>query len=70
MTGRDSKTQYFEIMELLKKLSKEDRILLSLYLYEGLTSEQVDTVMNQKSGALRAESHTKKSFFRNQLKAF
>jgi DNA-directed RNA polymerase specialized sigma24 family protein len=70
MTGRDTKTQYTEIMEALKNLPKEDRILLSLYLYEGLTGEQVDTVMNQRSGALRAENYTKKSFFRNQFKAF
>lgn len=70
MADRGNKLQYNQIMETLKNLPKEDRILLSLYLYEGLTSDQVDTVMNHKNGAFRAASFSKKSFFRNQLKPF
>lgn len=70
MAGRDTSTQSSKMVETLKRLPKEDRILLSLYLYEGLTSEQIDTIMNQKSTAPRAMHHTKKSLFRNLSKPF
>jgi DNA-directed RNA polymerase specialized sigma24 family protein len=70
MAGRDSSTQSLKMVETLKRLPKEDRILLSLYVYEGLTSEQIETIMNQKSTAPRAMHHTKKSLFRNLSKPF
>ena len=70
MAGRDTSTQSSKMVETLKRLPKEDRILLSLYVYEGLTSEQIETIMNQKSTAPRAMHHTKKSLFRNLSKPF
>jgi len=70
MAGRDTSTQSSKMVETLKRLPKEDRILLSLYLYEGLTAEQIDAIMNQKSAAPRAMHYTKKSLFRNLSKPF
>ncbi|OGB68882.1 MAG: hypothetical protein A2Y94_03945 [Caldithrix sp. RBG_13_44_9] len=70
MAGHGTKTQSSQIIATLKKLPKEDRLLLSLYLYEGLTAEQIDAIMNQKSSAPQAINYGKKSLFRNLSKPF
>ena len=43
------KSQYSDVLYQLKNLASEDRMLLGLYLYEGLTSEEVTKILNSKS---------------------
>jgi DNA-directed RNA polymerase specialized sigma24 family protein len=70
MAGHGNTNQSSKMVETLKRLPREDRILLSLYLYEGLTAEQIDTIMDQKNAAPRAMHYNKKSLFRNLSKPF
>ncbi len=49
MPQQEKDTKFKDLITQLKNLSPEDRMLLGLYLYEGLTSEQVNSVLNVKS---------------------
>jgi DNA-directed RNA polymerase specialized sigma subunit len=46
-------SQYSEILSQLKNLPDDDRIILSLYLYEDLTSQQVQEVLH-----VNTQNHT------------
>lgn len=37
------------IINILRELPEDDRILLGLYLYEDLTQEQVDAILNLRT---------------------
>ena len=37
------------IINILRKLPEDDRVLLGLYLYEDLTQEQVNAILNLKT---------------------
>ncbi len=69
MAGRYQQSQYHHIVETLKKLPKEDRIVLGLYLYEGLTADQIDVILNHKEKTSSAATHAKKSIFRQISKS-
>ncbi len=70
MAGRYRQSQNHQIVETLKNLPEEDRIILGLYFYEGLTADQIDTIMNHKNKTSSATSHGKKSIFRYISKPF
>ena len=42
-------TQYSDVLYQLKNMPAEDRMLLGLYLYEGLSSEEVSRILNSKT---------------------
>lgn len=70
MAGRYRQSQYHHIVETLKNLPEEDRIILGLYFYEGLTADQIDVILNHKNKTSSAIQHGKKSIFRHISKPF
>jgi hypothetical protein len=42
-------SQYSDVLYQLKCLTAEDRMLLGLYIYEGLSSEEVSKILNSKT---------------------
>jgi hypothetical protein len=48
MQKSSQNSQYSEVLHQLKNLSAEDRMVLGLYLYEQLTSEEVNKILNAK----------------------
>lgn len=65
MAGRYRQSQNHQIVETLKNLSEEDRIILGLYFYEGLTADQIDIIMNHKNKTSSATQRGKKPIFRH-----
>jgi hypothetical protein len=60
MPRQEKDPKCMDLIAQLKNLSREDRTILGLYLYEGLTSDQVHTVLQmQPHTADRKKSETK-----------
>jgi DNA-directed RNA polymerase specialized sigma subunit len=49
MQKSSKNSQYSEVLYQLKNLTAEDRMVLGLYLYEGLTSDEVYKILNSKA---------------------
>ena len=56
MQTRASKMKNTELLNQLKRLPEEDRIILSLYLYEGLTSDEIASLLTH---SVPGKSHRK-----------
>jgi hypothetical protein len=60
MPQQEKDPKCMDLVAQLKNLSHEDRTILGLYLYEGLTSDQVHTILQMQSRkADRKKSETK-----------
>jgi len=66
--GKES--QHSKILAQLKNLPDDDRIILSLYLYEGLTSKQVQEVLHENTQNRNGSKKSHKSLRRNTAKSF
>jgi DNA-directed RNA polymerase specialized sigma subunit len=66
--GKES--QYSKILAQLKNLPNDDRIVLSLYLYEGLTSKQVHEVLHENTQNRNGSKKGHKSLRRSTAKSF
>ncbi len=49
MRKSSKNSQYSDVLYQLKNLAAEDRMVLGLYLYEGLTSDEVNKILNSKT---------------------
>ena len=61
MRKSSKNSKYSEVLYQLKNLSAEDRIVLGLYLYEGLTSDEVVKILNSNNhstGTVKKEGKT------------
>lgn len=56
-----------EVLNQLKKLPEEDRIILGLFLYEGLTHDEVSTVMNLRSHGKQPRNPAGKSLVKKNF---
>ena len=63
-------SQYSKILAQLKNLPDDDRIILSLYLYEGLTSKQVQEVLHENTQYRNGSKKSHKSLRRSTAKSF
>ncbi len=52
-----------EVIHLLQKLPEEDRILLGLFLYEKLSHDQVQIILNHKTQPLNQHSIKSKTTY-------
>lgn len=52
-----------EVIQLLQKLPEEDRILLGLYLYEKLSHDQVQIILNHQTQPLKQHSIKSKATY-------
>ncbi|MBN2365091.1 MAG: hypothetical protein EH225_03205 [Calditrichaeota bacterium] len=64
----DDREKLNQVMEELRKLEREDKVLLGLYLYEGLSSDQVTRVLSMNQHHSPRKKEQKKSVLKNQFK--
>ncbi len=49
MPNSHKSSELRNIINILRELPEDDRVLLGLYLYEDLTQEQVDAILNLRT---------------------
>ena len=65
---RKSSTDSLEIKESLKKLTKNERITLYLYYYEGYKIEEISNLLNAKESTIKMRLKTAKEKLKNEMK--
>ena len=68
MRKSSKNSQYSEVLYQLKNLSEEDRMVLGLYIYEGLTSEEVYQILNSKTHSQSASKPGRKAAPRSRYR--
>ena len=55
-------SDHIKVLQQLQNLTPEDRILLGLYLYEGLSTNEINEILSYHSSPkVKARKETKKS---------
>lgn len=68
MRKSSKNSEYSEVLYQLKNLTAEDRMILGLYLYEGLTSEEVIQILNSKTHTPGISKQERKSTQRSRYR--
>ncbi len=70
MSAKGSSMKHKEIITDLKKLSDEDRLILGLYLYEGLNQKQVSAVLNAQQNSISRSKRPGKPLMKKLLNTY
>lgn len=62
-------SDHSKVFQQLQNLTPEDRLLLGLYIYEGLSTEEVNDILNSHASPKVKTKKDKNSTQRNQPRA-